>query len=70
MEDKIYRINILFIICDFLIAGMALVMVAWASFFFNRWWIIAFALVPLTLYMNHGLLLAQDCTAEGDEKDH
>ena len=68
-EDKIYRINVLFVICDFIIAGLSLVMVSWAAFFFNRWWIILFSVVPLALYMNHGLLIAEDLNAKGDENN-
>ena len=62
MNEKLYRLNKLFIIADFLIAALGVCMFAYSALHFGKWWIALFALIPLALYMNHGLILDNQIT--------
>ena len=62
MNEKLYRLNKLFIIADFLIAALGVCVFAWSAWHFGRWWIALFALIPLSLYMNHGIILDREIT--------
>jgi len=57
MSEKLYKLNKLFIIADFIIACLGVCVFAWSAMHFGKWWIALFALIPLSLYMNHGLIL-------------
>ena len=57
MNERPYRINRLFLVCDLLIAALGVCVFAYSALRFGRWWIALFALIPLALYMNHGVLL-------------
>ena len=71
MDKQLFKINILFAIADFLICGLGLCLFAWAAFFFGKWWISLFGVIPLMLYSNHGILITADIedAQKGDEQD-
>lgn len=46
-----------FCICDFLICALATAIIGYAAFVFCRWWIALFALIPVALYTNHGVIV-------------
>lgn len=62
MNEKLYRLNKLFIIADFLIAALGVCVFSYSALHFGKWWIALFALIPLALYMNHGLILDNQIT--------
>ena len=62
MTEKLYKLNKLFIIADFLIAALGVCVFSYSAFHFGKWWIALFALIPLSLYMNHGLILDREIT--------
>ena len=62
MTEKLYKLNKLFIIADFLIAALGVCVFSYSALHFGKWWIALFALIPLALYMNHGLILDNQIT--------
>ena len=62
MTEKLYKLNKLFIITDFLIAALGVCVFSYSALHFSKWWIALFALIPLALYMNHGLILDNQIT--------
>ena len=62
MNERLYKINRLFIACDFLIAALGVCVFSYSALHFSKWWIALFALIPLALYMNHGLILDNQIT--------
>ena len=69
MDKQLFRINILFAIADFLICGLGLAVFAWAAFFFARWWITLFCVIPLAFYSSRGIIIDADVeeAQKGDE---
>ena len=68
MNERLYKLNKLFIIADMLIAALGVCMFAYSALHFGKWWIALFAIIPLTLYMNHGIVLDREITdAQVDE---
>ena len=67
MTKRIFVINIIFAITDTLIAALAIIAFATASFYFSRWWILIFTIVPLILFNSHSLLLSRDVYDEEGE---
>lgn len=57
MNERLYKLNKLFIITDMIIAALGVCVFAYSALRFGKWWIAFFALIPLTLYMNHGIIL-------------
>lgn len=57
MDEKLYKLNKFFIIADFLIAALGVCVFAYSALHFGKWWIALFALIPLALYMEHGIIL-------------
>lgn len=62
MNERLYKLNKLFIIADMLIAALGVCMFAYSALHFGKWWIALFALLPLMLYMNHGIVLDREIT--------
>lgn len=67
MDKKVLILNIVITICDFLVCVFALIVVGWAAFFFGKWWIALFGIVPLALYSSHGVIVESDL--KGGEED-
>ena len=57
MDKRLFAINMAFCICDFLICALAVAIIGYAAFVFDKWWIALFALIPVSLYTNHGIIV-------------
>ena len=57
MDNKLFTINIILAITDTLIAALAIIVFAWGSQYFERWWMLLFNLVPLAMFNAHALIL-------------
>lgn len=68
MDKRILIINIVITFCDFLICALGMAVFGWAAFFFGKWWISLFGVIPLTLYSSHGLLVDSDIQQDKLEK--
>ena len=67
MDKKIFALDVLITIADTLIAALAIVAFAWGSRYFDRWWMLLFAVIPLALFNQHSLIVNADL--ERGEKD-
>lgn len=68
MNERLYRLNKLFIIADMIIAALGVCVFAYSALHFGKWWITLFALLPLILYMNHGIVLDREIVDADVEK--
>ena len=60
MSDKLFKLNIINCIGDILICGLGIAGFSFGSWFFERWWILLFNLLPLVAYCNHTLIIDAD----------
>lgn len=60
MNDNLYKINVFYGVTDFLLCAIGVAAFTGAAFFFGKWWLILFAVLPLCLYTNHGLIIESD----------
>ena len=71
MTSKLLALNIIFAVFDVLLGLSGIALFGWAAWFFCKWWIALFALIPLTLYNSHSLIIDEDIEAaqKGGEQD-
>lgn len=70
MSKSLTAINILWAITDTIINALAILAFAWGAWFFARWWILAFNIIPLALFHAHSLVIDHDIqSAERSEKN-
>lgn len=77
MDEKLFKLNKIFLIADFLIAALGVCVFAYSALHFGKWWIALFALIPLALYMEHGIILdtqivdaqVEELKPKGGERD-
>lgn len=68
MSKTLAVINILWALFDTAICGLALCIFGWGSYYFEKWWILVFMLIPLFLFSSHTLIINDDIqTAKGGE---
>ena len=63
MSSKLLVINIVFAIVDTIIAALAICAFGWGSWFFGRWWILLFTIIPLALFNGHSIIVNADIEA-------
>lgn len=56
-----------FAIADTLIAGLSISLFGWGAWFFGRWWILLFTVIPLVSFMSHTVIA--DIVEDGGEGD-
>lgn len=71
MTSKLFALNIIFAVFDVLLGLSGIALFAWAAWFFCKWWLTLFALMPLALYNSHSLIIDDDIEAaqKGGEQD-
>lgn len=72
MSKQLKTINIIFALSDTLICLVAIALFGAAAYWFSKWWIVMFTIVPLALYCNHTLIIEADIDAaqgKGGEDD-
>lgn len=60
MSKKLLTLNIFFAIADVIVAVIGIAVFAGAAWFFEKWWLTLFSLIPLVLYNSHTLVIDQD----------
>ena len=60
MNNKIFTINIIAIVCDAVVCALALACSGWAAYFFGKWWIILVDFIPLALYYSRAPISEKD----------
>ena len=56
-----------FAIADTLIAALSIITFGWGAWFFGRWWILLFTVIPLVSFMSHTVIA--DIVEDGGEND-
>jgi hypothetical protein len=71
MTSKLLALNITYAIVDTIIAALAICAFGWGAWFFGRWWIILFTIIPLVLFNTHSAIVDADieATQKGGEDD-
>lgn len=60
MSEKLFKINRMMVICDFLLTCIAVTAFSAGAWYFAKWWIALFALIPLGMYTTHGIITDAD----------
>ena len=60
MSKRLAIINIILAIADLALSALGIIAFAWAAMFFNKWWLIFFALIPLAMYSQHSMIIDSD----------
>ena len=67
MSKPLAAINIIWAIGDVIVCSLAILAFGWGSWFFGKWWLLLFAIIPLALFNQHSLIVNADL--ERGEKD-
>ena len=60
MSKSLTAINIILVITDLILSALVVLGFAWASWHFDKWWLILFTLIPAALYTNHSIIIDSD----------
>ena len=57
MSKSLVAINIIWAVIDTLICALAIVAFVWGAFYFGKWWVLLFNIIPLALFNQHSLIV-------------
>lgn len=60
MSKALVLINALWAILDTIICCLAVCAFGWGAYYFDRWWLLLFLIVPLAVFNQHSLILDSD----------
>lgn len=60
MDRKLLTLNIFYAIADVIIGLAGIAVFGAGAWFFGKWWLLIFTLLPLILYNNHTLVINED----------
>lgn len=60
MDKRLETLNIVYAVVDTIISALAITAFGAGAYFFEKWWILTFTIVPLILFNNHTLVIEQD----------
>jgi len=63
MTNKLFALNILYTVFDLVVAIAGIALFGGAAWFFGKWWLTIFALLPLSLYNNRSMIISADIEA-------
>lgn len=75
MSKSLTAINIILVVTDLILSALCVMAFAWASFFFDKWWLVLFTLIPVMAYSHHSIIIESDIQQdqidklEGGDKD-
>lgn len=69
MSSKLLVINIVFAIVDTIIAALAICAFGWGSWYFDKWWMLCFSIIPLVLFNSHSAIVEADIEAAKEGSD-
>ena len=67
MSKPLAAINIIWAIVDVIICSLAILAFGWGAWFFGKWWLLLFVIIPLALFNQHSLIV--NAGLERGEKD-
>ena len=68
MDRKLLTLNILYAIADVIIGLAGIAVFDAGAWFFGKWWLLCFTLLPLLLYNNHTLVINEDIHQQEDSQ--
>ena len=63
MSNKLLALNITYAIIDTLIAALSILGFSWGAWFFDKWWMMLFNIIPLALFNAHSAIVNADVEA-------
>ena len=67
MDKKTFWLNIVLIVVDTLVSLLSIAAFAAIAYYFGKWWVTLFSILPLLLFYNRGILL--EAIAENGEEE-
>lgn len=74
MSKSLTVINIILVVTDLILSALCVIAFSWASFFFDKWWLVLFTLIPVMAYSHHSIIIESDIQQDrldklGGDKD-
>lgn len=70
MSKNLTIINVLWTVADTLICIVGISVFLWATWYFNKWWLLPLAIIPLALFNQHSLVIDSEVeTAKAQMKE-
>lgn len=60
MSKSLTAINIILVLTDLILSALVVLGFAWAAWYFSKWWLVLFTLVPMALYSQHSIIIDSD----------
>lgn len=70
MTGKLLALNITYAVVDTIIAALAICGFGWGSWFFGKWWMLCFSIIPLVLFNSHSAIVEADIEAAKEGSDN
>ena len=68
MSKSLTAINIILVVTDLLLSALCVIAFSWASFFFSKWWLVLFTLIPVMAYSHHSIIIESDIQQDRIDK--
>ncbi len=68
MSKSLTAINIILVVTDLILSALCVMAFAWASFFFSKWWLVLFTLIPVMAYSHHSIIIESDIQQDRIDK--
>ena len=69
MTGKLLALNITYAVVDTIIAALAICGFGLGSWFFGKWWMLCFCIIPLVLFNSHSVIVEADIEAAKEGSD-
>ena len=70
MTSKLLALNIIYAVVDTIIAALAICAFGWGAWHFEKWWILAFSIIPLLCFNTHSAIVEADIEAASGGSDN
>ena len=70
MNNRLLVLNIVYAIVDTIIAALAICAFGWGAWFFGKWWMLCFSIIPLVLFNSHSAIVEADIEAAKEGSDN
>lgn len=68
MSKSLTAINIILVVTDLILSALCVIAFSWASFFFDKWWLVLFTLIPVMAYSHHSIIIESDIRQDRIDK--
>lgn len=67
MDERLYKLNMTYALTDTVVALVSILCFGVSAYFFERWWVNLFSIIPLALFHSHALVLDVDVAQKGGD---